>query len=185
MSTWQHLKAARVLVFSGALLGSACSGPPGDQTFVPIVPTIEGFSGVSDALEAHCGTLDCHGNSARNMRIYGINGIRFGKGLVPGSDPTTGASDAGKLGGELLLTYEAVIAIQPEVLGQIVSQHGARPERWIVITKGRGTEHHKGGSRMQLHDATDTCITSWLTGVVNTDACDQAANVGPPEIPGF
>jgi hypothetical protein len=177
MSASRHLKAARVLVFSGALLGAACSGPPGDQTFVPIVPTMEGFPAVSEALEWHCGTLDCHGNSARNMRVYGNNGIRFGKGLAPGSDSTTDA--------ERLLTYEAVIAIQPEVLGQIVSQHGAKPERWIVITKGRGTEHHKGGSRMRLHDATDTCITSWLTGVVNTDACEQAASVAPPEIPGF
>jgi len=177
MTMRQSFRSSQWLALAAAVLSGACSGPPGDQTFAPTVPTMENFEKVSEALEWHCGTLDCHGNSARNMRIYGNNGIRFGKGLSPGSESTTDA--------ERLLTYEALIAVAPEVLGQIVSQRGARPERWIVITKGRGTEHHKGGSRMLLHDATDTCVTSWLTGVVNGDACDAAAVVAPPEIPGF
>jgi hypothetical protein len=139
---------------------------------------MDGFPAVSDALEMHCGTLDCHGSLARNLRIYGIDGLRFDKGLAPGSDNTTPE--------EQTLTYEALIAIQPEVLGQIVIERGARPERWLVITKGRGTEHHKGGSRMRLGDDTDHCITSWLTGVVAVDACGRAAvDVSPPGGPGF
>lgn len=177
MRTERHLPSRRVLLLLGMLSACACSGPPANQTFVPAVPTMDGFPAVSDALEMHCGTLDCHGSLARNLRIYGIDGLRFNKGLAPGSGNTTPE--------EQKLTYQALIAIQPEVLGRIVTERGAHPERWIVLTKGRGTEQHKGGSRIRLGDDTDHCITSWLTGVVDAAACGLAIDVSPPGGPGF
>jgi hypothetical protein len=184
------------LLLVGAYAALACQGPPGNQTFVPTIPTLEGFKDippppapqdatgpvVSDALEIHCGTLDCHGSSVRNLRIYGIDGIRA-PGLVPGGDPTTDEAQPGAHAPfEHQLTYESLIAIQPEVLSAIVSQHGARPERWMIITKGRGSEHHKGGSRMKSGDDTDHCIISWLTGSVDKDACTRSHDaVSPPD----
>jgi hypothetical protein len=162
----------------GAFAACACSGPPSDQIFVPNPPPYnDAFDAVSDALEAHCGTTDCHGNSARNLRVYGIDGLRDGRGLFPGSALTTPH--------EYEDTYSSLIALQPEVLTQVVADHGARPERWMVITKGRGTEHHKGGSRMQPGDDTDHCITSWLTLVVDQGACSRASSITPPGGPGF
>lgn len=162
---------AVALTVAIVIVAAACSGPPADGLYYPNPPPYEGFVPVADALETRCGTLDCHGNSARNLRVYGIDGIRSG-GNVTGNKATTEE--------EYQKTYSAFVAIQPEILSQIVSQHGARPERWIVITKGRGAEHHKGGSRMAPGDAMDVCITSWLTGVVDQEKCGTASNVVPP-----
>ena len=150
------------------------------------LPSRADFPAVSGGLEIHCGTLDCHGNTVRNFRIYGHYGQRLNQTVG-----LTGTTDD-----EHTATYESIVSIQPEVLSQIVRDHGARPERWIVITKGRGTEHHKGDRRMTKGDALDTCILSWLAGgrgagpgdagggSVNQNACNQAAIVGPPSVDG-
>ena len=173
----------RALRISGSVLGvvalcCACSGPAGDQIYVPNPPPYDpSFNFVGDALEAHCGTLDCHGSAARNLRVYGIDGLRAGQGLFPGSALTSAQ--------EYEDTYASLIAIQPEVLTEVVADHGARPERWIVITKGRGTEHHKGGTRMQPGDDTDHCLLSWLALTVDQDACNRASSVIPPGGPGY
>ncbi len=173
----QPVRYSSVLASILGLALTACAGPSGDQVFVEDAPTTMNFDSVSDALEMHCGTLDCHGNTSRNFRIYGIDGSRLAGSDVPGGNPTTSA--------EYAETYESIVSLQPEVLSEIVAQGGARPERFIVITKGRGTEHHKGGVRMNQGDATDVCITSWLTGTVNTDACTSATAVSPPSVNGF
>jgi hypothetical protein len=155
-----------------ALAESACAGPPSDGVFVIDAPPAAGFSVVSDALEARCGTLDCHGSAARNFRIYGIYGVRL-QPNVTGNISTTEE--------EYRATYESLVAIQPEALGRIVQEHGVNPERWIVFTKGRGTEHHKGGTRMREGDNTDRCLTSWIVGAIDNAACTQSANVGAPD----
>lgn len=155
------------------VVSTACSGPAGNLKYVPNPPSRDTFPPVADALEVHCGTLDCHGSSARNMRVYGIDGQRLDIHGITGNKSTTDE--------EYTATYEAVIAVQPEVLSRIVNEGGAHPERWIVITKGRGTEVHKGNSQMAPGDATDTCIISWVAGQLNQDACDQAAAILPPD----
>src|SRR5687768_18004119 len=45
-------------------------------------------------------------------------------------------------------TYDAVVAIDPEALGTVVDEAGDRPERWIMVSKGRGSEAHKGNVAM-------------------------------------
>jgi hypothetical protein len=165
--------AAVVLLALAAGVACACAGPTDHLTYVPNPPSRDTFQPVSDALEVHCGTLDCHGSSWRNMRVYGIDGQRLDPHGITGNKATTEA--------EYTATYEAVIAVQPEVLSHLVNDHGANPERWIVITKGRGTEVHKGNSQMKAGDATDTCIISWVAGALNQEACDQAASISPPD----
>jgi hypothetical protein len=160
-----------------ALALCACAGPPGNQVFVPDPPSTDGFSLVADALDAHCGTLDCHGSPARNFRVYGIDGERLSRNDIPGGSLTTAA--------EYTATYESIIALEPEILSSIVAEGGAHPERWIVITKGRGTEAHKGGHRMTAGDDTDRCITTWLAGSPDANACTNAAAVLPPGGIGF
>jgi len=180
----------RGVVLRGALaaLGAAsCSGPPDAPRFLFKNPPPYGggdagtagalFRPVSDALELHCSTLDCHGAPARNLRLFGAAGVRLDpRGLVGKSLTTDKEYEA---------NYESIIAIQPEVLNTIVAQRGVRPERWLVITKGRGTEHHKGEVRMIAGDDTDRCVTSWLTGTLDTKACENAASVSPPMGVGF
>jgi hypothetical protein len=116
------------------------------------------------------------------MRIYGYYGIRLNDKDRANFTPTTSNEDTA--------SFQSLISIQPEVLTQIVRSHGAGLGKWIVFSKGRGTEHHKGGSRMTQGDAMDTCLTSWVLatseavdggpGTINGGACAAAAKVVPP-----
>ena len=76
---------------------------------------------MGDVLGSHCGSLDCHGHPARNMRIYAYNGLRIAD--VSGTGTTTDA--------EYDASYQSVIAIDPEALAFVVDEGGDRPERWI------------------------------------------------------
>jgi hypothetical protein len=160
-----------------ALLGLAlgviaCNGPSANGVVVGVAPSPDTFPPVSAVLEAHCGTLDCHGAAARNLRVYGIDGLRWDKAGTTGDQSTTME--------EIQATYESVVSIQPEVLARITEEGGKRPERWIVLLKGRETEEHKGGRRLVAGDDADRCLTSWLAGAVEQTRCDAAALVGPP-----
>jgi hypothetical protein len=117
-------------------------------------------------LASSCGTLDCHGNAARNFRIYDVSGLRLSPNLT---------NQGGTTYPEYEATYESLVLIQPEVLSNIYRHGGAHPEHWIVITKGRGTENHKGGSRMHAGDDADRCVTSWISGNTDVTACGNAA----------
>jgi hypothetical protein len=148
------------------------------MTTPPPPPT---FDAVSTALEIHCGTLNCHGNDARNMRLFGFYGVRLKDSDLTGFAPTSPE--------EIMANFESVISIEPERLSQVVRSGGAGAEKWIVLSKGRGREHHKGGTRLVPGDAADTCIMSWLTvgpGApgINAAACKAAATVVPPDLPG-
>jgi hypothetical protein len=188
MST-RFAATASFLGVIAALIAVACQGPSGNGVFFPTLPpgpapagdggvdlSRDPFRKLSDVLEARCGTLDCHGASARNFRVYGTAGLRLPPN-VPGKSSTTDP--------EYQKTYESLVLIQPEILSRIYRDHGAQPQRWIIITKGRGAEHHKGGSRMTPGDPADRCITTWLTGATDVDACIAGADTQPPGGPGF
>ena len=53
------------------------------------VPSPGRFVIVSSLIEPHCGTSDCHGDPARNLRIYGRNGLRASGNDVTGGNDTT------------------------------------------------------------------------------------------------
>jgi hypothetical protein len=144
----------------------ACSGPKDGELFVGTFPNATTFKPVSAPLEARCGTLDCHGSFARNMRIFGKDGIRASEDTVSGIQDTTDE--------EVQLNYESVVSIEPEKLSGIVSHAGQNFDKWIVITKGSGAEHHKGGSRFAKGDDTYRCLLSWVTGAVDMNACAQS-----------
>jgi len=159
----------------GVLLAAvtlACSGPSSDETWSPTVPPPESFPPVGEVLGVHCGTLDCHGSLERNLRIYGIYGLRLAQDGVTGFGSTTEAA--------YRATYDAIVAIQPEVLSAIVKDGGRNPERWIVITKGRGAEVHVGEDRLPMGSDGDRCLTSWLAGPADETACLNAASIVPP-----
>jgi hypothetical protein len=42
-----------------------------------LAPTRNNFEQVADAMQPHCGTLDCHGEAGRNMRLFGSRGLRL------------------------------------------------------------------------------------------------------------
>jgi hypothetical protein len=140
----------------------ACSTPEDGRTTI-VAPSETEFVAVEPVLVRSCGTLDCHGTQARNMRLYGFGGLRESANLDPLTAATTTA--------EIALSYRSVVSLEPEILRAVV-QHSTAPESLTLLRKGRGSDNHKGGTR--LVGALDTCLTSWLNGSVDAEACKRA-----------
>jgi len=129
----------------------------------------KGTAGPSLFLERRCGTLDCHGQPGRPLRIYGSRGLRLpdDAGNVPGGLATT--KD------EQYANWQATISVEPEILSVVVFEGGAAPERLLLVKKPRNQEGHKGGQVTVPGDDGDTCLTSWLAGATRFDLCQKAA----------
>jgi hypothetical protein len=153
---------------------AGCNGPPNpEEAFV--LPSREQFAPVGYVFGANCGTLDCHGDPARNLRVYGINGQRLSASDVTGFGGTTE--------GELRATYDSIVVIQPEQLAAIVQAGGDPEDDWLVLGKGRGRIEHAGGQQFIPGRAADSCVTSWLAGRFDEAfriACEQGAIVAAP-----
>jgi hypothetical protein len=151
-----------------ALLASACAAAPDDGARVAIIsPDSATFPPVAAFLEHRCGTLDCHGQIGRNLRLYGYDGLRLDAADVSGGQPTT--SD------EIEADRRSVVGLEPELMAAVVADAGARPERLTLVRKARGTEHHKGGALIMVGDAQDRCLVGWLANAVDTAACAEAS----------
>jgi hypothetical protein len=167
--TTSHI--VRVLAFVAALtmaLAAACGAPP-DARIGIAAPDRAQFPPVSQLLDRRCGTLDCHGATTRNLQIYGCEGLRLGDAspgcrVSSGTDTTAEEHDA---------TYRSLVALEPAVMTAVVNGKGANPELLTFVRKARGTEAHKGGALFTPGDDQDTCVTSWLAGTTNTEACKR------------
>jgi hypothetical protein len=145
----------------------ACAASPDKNARVGIVaPDPDSFPPVSAFLDHRCGSLDCHGQVGRDLRILGHEGLRLDRADVPGGSPTTTQ--------EIRANYDSVVGLEPEVMSAVVEEGGGRPERLTLVRKGRGTDHHKGGALVMVGDAQDRCLTSWLAGALDGDACAAA-----------
>jgi hypothetical protein len=151
------------VLFAVASLAS-CNVPESDARFDPTLPDRAAFRDVAPVLAHTCGTLDCHGSRARNLRLYGSEGLRFSINDRPLSPVCT-------TGNEIDQDYESVVDLEPEVLSAVVVDRGAHPERLTLVRKARGLESHKGGTIFREGDDPDTCLTSWLAGQIDSDAC--------------
>lgn len=165
-------RAATVLALCFVALGASCvdatRGPPSDVVLA--TPPRQGFEQVADAMQPSCGTLDCHGQPDRNLRLYGGRGLRL--------DPAKGSKDGETEPAEYDANYWSVVAIEPEILSTVTAEAGRDPERWIVIRKGRGTTRHKGGALMKPDDDLDACIVEWIKGNILVDRCFAASRIG-------
>jgi|SRR4051812_48573689 hypothetical protein len=158
-----------LLVMAAASL--SCVGVVGGDapTFALSAPPRAGFENVADAMQPSCGTLDCHGQQDRNLRLFGGRGLRL--------DPATNSSDGDTAPAEYEANYWSVIALEPELLATVTREGGQNPERLILIRKGRGTTRHKGGALMQPNDDLDQCIVEWLKGNILVDRCFAASRI--------
>jgi hypothetical protein len=149
----------------------SCIGVVGGDSphFGLAAPSSAGFEQVADAMQPSCGTLDCHGQVDRNLRLYGGRGLRL--------DPAATSSDGTTSPAEYEANYWSVVALEPELLATVTNEGGRDPERLILIRKGRGTTRHKGGALMQPGDNLDQCIVEWLKGNVLVDRCFAAARI--------
>ncbi|HSO38334.1 MAG TPA: hypothetical protein VLT33_37655 [Labilithrix sp.] len=151
-----------------AVVSVACVTASSDARVVETLPDRASFPAVSDLLDHRCGTLDCHGVTYRNLRIYGREGLRSAPGDRPSSKPgttTTAEYDA---------TFASVIALEPEIMSQVLADRGASPERLTLVRKARGAEAHKGLAIWGEGSPEDRCLTSWLTGSADTATCVAA-----------
>ena len=176
-----RLLCATGLCLTGALGLASCATYADVEPRQTALPDYATFAAVSPALEAHCGSLDCHGQQRRNFRLYGWNGIRLPSeetppdtlppgtvqqpDLVPGFGQTTEE--------ELWENYISSVLLEPEKTS-IVLYRGVGVEELLLVSKGRGREHHKGEVAMVAGDPTDRCVVSWLLGAVDTVACTES-----------
>jgi hypothetical protein len=155
-------RALAVLVVTSAL--AACALPASDARVTEKLPDLAMFPIVAQLLVQHCGTLDCHGVRARNLRLFGNDGLRWAASDRPLS-PACTTQD------EIDQDYDSVVGLEPEVMSAVIADGGASPERLSLVRKARGLEHHKGGAPFVTGDDADLCMTSWLAAETNTAAC--------------
>ena len=163
----------RLVFLALAILAGGCvvenDGATGLQ-----MPDPTTFAQVDDALQPSCGTLDCHGQSSRNLRLYGGRGLRLDPQGNSADEPTTDA--------EYHASFSSLTGLEPEALAAVVLSGGQDPERLSLVRKARGVERHKGGTQMLPGDALDRCLLSWLAGAVDGEACVRVANAPRPYV---
>jgi hypothetical protein len=160
-----------VLLLGISALGCQVGGGPVGSGLA--APPRLGFENVADAMQPSCGTLDCHGQQDRNLRLVGARGLRLAPTAVPGEGQTDAA--------EYEADYWSIVALEPETLAAVVADKGRRPERLILIRKARGSTRHKGGQLMQPGDDLDQCLVEWLKGNIAQDACANASRLSAPQ----
>jgi hypothetical protein len=160
---------------------SSCSAVPGDARIGIDAPSgsEQEFGLVGDYLEHRCGSLDCHGQVGRNLRIWGCEGMRLDPKAVPVCSTLLGGS--GTTPAEHQATYRSLVGLEPTVMSAVVDGHGAHPEFLTFVRKARGLEAHKGGVLITPGDDQDVCVTSWLAGQTDLIACANA--IGYPMFP--
>ena len=77
------------------------------RALVEMTPDTTSFPAVAAMLIQACGTLDCHGTVARNLRLYGDTGLRFSALDVPSTLIAT-------TGDEVTQDYDSVVGLEPE-----------------------------------------------------------------------
>jgi hypothetical protein len=170
---WRDLTqglAVAVLLFA---CGASVTDQGAEQDGEPLsVPNRAMFPHVENAMQMRCGTLDCHGQTGRNMRLYGLRGLR----LDPHDNPLDGTTTTA----EYDASYWSVVGLEPETLSSVVKQGGAHPETLTMIRKPRGIEMHKGGQLMTEGDPMDRCLVGWLAGRYDA-MCDTVTKTPRPE----
>lgn len=166
---------------AGIVAIAACSTAPSDLRIGVVAPDRAQFAPVGDLLGHRCGELDCHGNSQRNFIIYSCEGLRLDPAASPGCPSMLGPMATVTSEGEYDATYRSLVGLEPAVMSNVIRGHGTNPELLTFVRKARGDESHKGGALVAPGDDQDKCITSWLAGQTDKDACTRA--VAPPMTP--
>ncbi len=162
---------ALTLVLAPTLAVASCSPAPSDARIGITVPDRTQFDPVGGYLDHRCGSLDCHGNIQRNLIIWGCEGLRLDPMDVPGCRASGGKNTTEA---EFDATFRSVVGLEPAVMSAVVQGKGQHPELLTLVRKPRGWDSHKGGVLITPGDDQDNCITSWLAGQTDTNACTQA-----------
>jgi hypothetical protein len=158
---------------------TACEEIPSPQLLV--CAELEDFKPVSNVLERRCGTLDCHGEYARPLRIYGQNGLRLATRdeLIPDNAQENDTLPGGKgtTDEEVELNWRSVCGLEPERTAQVVAGN-LSPRELILIRKPlqleTAFEKHKGGQLFLSGGPGEVCVSCWLLGFPDTPECADA-----------
>lgn len=123
------------------------------------------FTEPGKILASRCGSLDCHGDSYRNYRLYGYGSARLDASHRPDAPDTT--KD------ELTEDYKATVGVEPERIRDVASGKQGT-ESLTLMRKARGIERHRGGRRIVPGSDADRCLEGWLTGAMDDEACKTA-----------
>jgi hypothetical protein len=156
-------------------LGSGCAPLPDDGS-LPSLP-VTGLDRASyeamvqPVVERRCGSLDCHGQLPRGLRVYGQNSLRLPNdaGLAVGSGKTTSA--------EAQATYASIVGLEPEKTSAFAAQSPrteAEAYELVVLSKPLERERHRGGTSLRKGEPAEQCIRSWLLGAADGAACTAA-----------
>jgi hypothetical protein len=165
------LRAAALVTAVSAALGCATVDEDAVTTVDCPVADSTNFRPVSAVLEQRCGTLDCHGDAARPLRIYGQIGLRRpeprdSKNLNPGEYEKyySGDTAIATTQAELNDNAAAVCGLEPELLQKLRDGSETDPGTLTFIRKARLEEKHKGGRIWSAGETPDQCMINWLTG---------------------
>lgn len=162
------------------VLLAGCSVGTGDAVSMDC-PSRVAFDPVSPVLEERCGTLDCHGQLSRPLRIYGTYGMRLGAepgafdpgtAVFPDAYPTTDA--------ERDATRRSLCALEPEVMAAVHAGE-LEPDELTVLRKANGGENHKGGVLFHDGDGAERCLIGWIEGAVDAQRCASALDSAQPQ----
>lgn len=166
-------------VLGAILLSLACDPPIETESGDPAAneplraPPRGMFEPVADVLQTSCGTLDCHGQVGRNLRLYGARGLRL--------DATANPADGETTPREYDESYWSVVGLEPDVMSLVVADSGRRPQRLLLVRKAIGLEKHKGGSLFSTGDDGYSCLVSWIAGQVDLAACKRQSEIARPQ----
>lgn len=170
LTAWSLLLLAGGSCFASELVG--CSSPDAAERVNPVAggPDRAQFAEVAPVLVNRCGSIDCHGSAYRNMRLYGYASARLDPAHTP-DDPKTITQ------AEIDADYDAVVALEPTLMAEVVASGGANAADLTLVRKARGAENHKGGRRIDPGDDADVCLISWLGGNVDVAACRRVVPI--------
>jgi hypothetical protein len=133
----------------------------------------EDFAPVSSMLGTHCGSLDCHGQLGRPLRLYNGRGLRL--------DPDDLSGHGGTRSAEHEANLRAVVGLEPELTCAVLDARGRDPARLSLVRKASGTEHHEGGVVLRSGADGMNCLLGWLSGEVDQAECERAAETERPK----
>lgn len=162
-----------------AALLFACA-PQNEGQVGLLTPPVATFPLVADALQPGCGTLDCHGQIGRNLRLFGARGLRL--------DPRHNSAEEATTDAEYAASFRSVTGLEPETLDAVVRRGGAAPEDLTLLRKAGGSERHRGGVQLLPGDPLDRCLRSWLASQpaapIDQMSCRRVAEHPRPPLPG-
>jgi len=160
---------ALAVLAAAASMVMACASSP-DDSYTPRVAVL-GLDRVSyeamvhPVVERQCGSVDCHGKLPRGMRVYGEGGLRLGT--------TVGKTTSE----EAQATYVSIVGLEPEKTSELTARtprSAADAYDLLLLAKPLTRERHRGGLSLRMGEPAEQCISSWLLGTVDANACSSA-----------